>query len=86
MFELVGKYAKAIVMIDNVEEGCISQIMEFLNHPMYEGSIIRIMPDCLTEDAEILTLDGFKFIKDVTYSDKVSSVDISNMQVRFKYY
>ena len=41
MFELIGKYAKVIVMIDNVEEGCISQIMEFLNHPMYEGCTIR---------------------------------------------
>ena len=45
MFELIGKYAKAIVTIDNVEAECISQIMEFLNHPMYEGCIIRIMPD-----------------------------------------
>ena len=45
MFELVGKYAKAIVMIDDVEAECISQIMEFLNHSMYEGCTIRIMPD-----------------------------------------
>ena len=45
MFELQGKYTKALVTIDNVEAECISQIMGFLNHPLYEGCNIVIQPD-----------------------------------------
>ncbi len=45
MFELQGKYTKALVTIDNVEAECISQIMGFLNHPLYEGCRIVIQPD-----------------------------------------
>jgi tRNA-splicing ligase RtcB (3'-phosphate/5'-hydroxy nucleic acid ligase) len=44
MFEIHGKYTKAKVMIDNVEESCISQIHEFLNHPAFTNQI-SIMPD-----------------------------------------
>lgn len=45
MFELKGKYASALVTIDNVESECITQIMEFLNHPLYVGCKIAIQPD-----------------------------------------
>jgi len=45
MITLKGKYAIAYVMIDDVESECISQIYEFLNHPMYNDCKIVIMPD-----------------------------------------
>ena len=45
MFELQGKYGKAKVMVDNIDEETMSQIYEFLNHPAFTNSI-AIMPDC----------------------------------------
>lgn len=44
MFEIKGKYSTAKVMIDDVEELCISQITNFLNHPAFTNPI-AIMPD-----------------------------------------
>jgi len=45
MIELVGKYNKAFVMIDNIDEATLSQIYSFLNHPAYKNIKIVIMPD-----------------------------------------
>ena len=45
MFEIKGRYTKAKVMIDNVEESCISQIHTFVNHPVFTNPV-AIMPDC----------------------------------------
>lgn len=45
MIELVGKYSKAKVMIDTVEEQCVAQITRFLNHHVFTNPIV-IMPDC----------------------------------------
>jgi tRNA-splicing ligase RtcB (3'-phosphate/5'-hydroxy nucleic acid ligase) len=46
MIELQGKYSTAKVFTDNIEEGCISQIINLLNQDFTIGSTIRIMPDC----------------------------------------
>jgi hypothetical protein len=45
MFEIVGKYAKAIVMIDEVDPETRSQIYSFLNDPSFVSPIV-VMPDC----------------------------------------
>ena len=45
MFELTGKYAKAKVMIDNVESTVIAQVIGILNHPTFNDINVRIMPD-----------------------------------------
>ncbi|MFA5732740.1 MAG: RtcB family protein [Acidithiobacillus sp.] len=45
MFVLNGKYTNANVMIDEVEESCIGQIIEFINHPAFVNPVV-IMPDC----------------------------------------
>ena len=45
MFELHGKYANAKVYATTVEQEAISQIQGMLNHPMFEGATVRIMPD-----------------------------------------
>lgn len=44
MIEVKGKYSTAKVMIDDVEESCMSQIVSFVNHPAFANPI-AIMPD-----------------------------------------
>lgn len=44
MYEMNGKYTTAKIMIDYVEEACTSQIIGFLNHPVFTNPI-AIMPD-----------------------------------------
>lgn len=44
--ELVGKYCKDCkVFTDNVDENAIELIYSIMNHKVFEGSKIRIMPD-----------------------------------------
>jgi RNA-splicing ligase RtcB len=43
--EIKGKYGKAVVYNDHVEEEAISQITNLLNQPMAESAHVRIMPD-----------------------------------------
>ena len=43
--ELIGKYNKAIVFTDNLEEGAKYQIIDLLNQDFIEGAKVRIMPD-----------------------------------------
>lgn len=45
MLEFKGKYTEAIVYTDNIEQSCISQIYDFLNHEAFKDLKIRIMPD-----------------------------------------
>lgn len=46
MLELKGKYCKDCkIFTDNIEQDALSMIYHFLDHPMFEGSKIRIMPD-----------------------------------------
>ena len=41
-----GKFAEAVVMIDDIEMEAVTQIYQFLNHPAFEGAKIVIQPDC----------------------------------------
>lgn len=45
MVELKGKYNTAKIFTDNIEDEAVNQINNVLNHPAFEGSVIRIMPD-----------------------------------------
>ena len=46
MLELKGKYCKDCkIYTDNIEQDALSMIYQFLDHPMFEESKIRIMPD-----------------------------------------
>ena len=45
MIELEGKYAKAKVFTDVVDNESISQVIGLLNQPYADGSCIRMMPD-----------------------------------------
>lgn len=44
MFTISGKYTNAFVMIDEVEESCVSQIHHFVNHLAFTKPVV-IMPD-----------------------------------------
>lgn len=44
MFEIPGKYTTAKIMIDGVEQSCVSQIYSFVNHEVFTKPI-AIMPD-----------------------------------------
>jgi len=45
MLELQGKYASAKVFTDVVDNESISQVINLLNQPYVESSIVRMMPD-----------------------------------------
>jgi len=44
MIEIKGRYTDAIVMIDNIEEDCLRQLYNMVNHIAFNAPI-RIMPD-----------------------------------------
>ncbi|MCR5261721.1 MAG: RtcB family protein [Candidatus Gastranaerophilales bacterium] len=48
MIELDGKYTSAKIFTETAEENMKEQIMNVLNHPIFEGCPVRIMPDCHT--------------------------------------
>lgn len=43
--EITGKYNKAIIFTDNIEEAAISQVYDLLNTKMTENETVRIMED-----------------------------------------
>ena len=45
MFELMGKYGKAKVYAETIDDSCISQIYGFLNNPITENVKVAVMPD-----------------------------------------
>ena len=85
MIEIKGKYNTAKVFTDNIEEEAISQIVNLLNQEFVQGAKVRIMPDCLTEDTEVLTDKGFKLIKDLQMNDKVANYNHNNSLISFSY-
>ncbi len=46
MREFVGKYNKAQVMTDEIDETTEAQIRSFLDHPAFAKTYIVVMPDC----------------------------------------
>lgn len=46
MIQIKGKYCKDCkIFTDTIEQEALSMVYHFLDHPMFEGSKIRIMPD-----------------------------------------
>src|SRR6056297_2670099 len=45
MIEIEGKYNKARVFTDTIDDGAVIQIKELCNQAFVKGSKIRIMPD-----------------------------------------
>ena len=72
---------------EDVEEGAMEQAYNLANHPAIKHPV-ALMPDCLTEDTEILTENGFIFIKDLSKDIKIANVYMQNdsfPQAKFEY-
>lgn len=72
MFEIVGKYTTAKVMIDDVEESCASQIHGFVNHPAFTNPI-AIMPDTHAGKGSVI---GFTMPMTSKVIPNVTGVDV----------
>lgn len=84
MLELKGTYNKDCkVFINDVEEEAMSLIYSILNTKEFNGVPIRIMPDCLTIDSEILTSNGFKLIRELSFDDKIANFNPTDKKVSF---
>lgn len=73
MKQVTGKYATAKIFTDNVEETALQQVKGMVDHEMTEKAQVRLMPDCLSYDTEVLTDKGFKFIKDIDVNTLIAS-------------
>ena len=73
MFELSGKYGKANVYAETIDDSCISQIYGFLNNPITKDVKIAVMPDANTGKGS--TVGYTQKIKDKVNPSMVS-VDI----------
>ena len=45
MIELIGKYTKAIIYAETIEEGVYGQVYDIINCPAFEGQKVVCMPD-----------------------------------------
>jgi len=73
MFEIKGKYTSAKVMIDDVEESCVSQIFSFVNHIAFTKPV-AIMSDCHAGKGAVI---GFTMPMTDKVVPNVIGVDIS---------
>ena len=73
MFTINGKYTKANIMIDDVEETCVSQIHHFVNHLAFTNPI-AIQPDCHAGKGSVI---GFTMEMTDKVIPNVIGVDIS---------
>ena len=71
------------IFINNPDDKLLEQINEVVSSPAFEGQKIRVMPDCLIEDAEILTNLGFKKIIELDKNDLVANYDPDTNQIYF---
>lgn len=69
--------------LDNIEEGALQQAKNLANLP-FAFKHIAIMPDCLTDDAEVLTSDGWKLIETLDTKDKIANFKPTNKKIFFK--
>ena len=45
MYEIKGKYTTALITTNDIEEKCVGQITQLINHPSFNNKV-AIMPDC----------------------------------------
>ena len=74
------------IFINNPDDKLLEQINEVVSSPAFEGQKIRVMPDCLIEDAEILTNLGFKKIIELDKNDLVANYDPDTKLFSIKIY
>ena len=73
MIEIIGKHTTAIVMIDQVEATCVSQIYHFVNHLAFTNLVV-IMPDTHAGKGSVI---GFTMELTDKVIPNVVGVDIS---------
>lgn len=73
MIEINGKYTNAKIMIDQVDENCIAQIIQMINHESFTNPV-AIMPDCHSGKGSVI---GFTMPMGDKLVANVVGVDIS---------
>lgn len=69
--------------LDDIEDGALKQAMDIAHLP-FVFKHIAIMPDCLAEGTEALTVDGFKKIADLSVTeDKVANYNPETNKIFF---
>ena len=78
MKEVIYKKEENKIPIKNwatdIEEGAMEQAKNLSNLP-FTFRHVSLIPDCLSEDTEVLTENGFKLIKELSKKDKVANYD-----------
>ena len=72
MLEIKGKYTTATVMIDEIEENCYKQILQFVNNVAFTNPI-KIMPDCHAGKGSCI---GFTMRRTNKLNPEIVGVDI----------
>lgn len=72
------------IFTDYVEPGAMETIYEVCRNKAFEGKQVRVMPDCLTEDTEILTSEGFIKLSSVLPNMLISNYDPITKHIEFK--
>ncbi len=68
--------------LDDIEEGALEQAKNLANLP-FATKHIALMPDCLTDNTEILSDKGFVLIKDLDKNTNICNYDSSTGKVFF---
>jgi tRNA-splicing ligase RtcB (3'-phosphate/5'-hydroxy nucleic acid ligase) len=90
MIELEGKYNKAKIFIDEVDEKTISQVYNILNHREFKDTIIRIMPDTHAGKGSVIGFTAYDInsiipnIIGVDISCGMLSVNLGNIDIDFE--
>lgn len=72
------------IFTENIEPQALNQIYTLIKQPAFADCKVRIMPDCLTEDTEILTSSGYKLIKDLHYDDLIANYNPDTKKIEFR--
>ena len=72
------------IFTDNIEYDALEQLRTLLTKTdVFKDCPIRVMPDCLTEDTEILTPEGFKLIVDLKPGELIANYNLFTRKISF---
>lgn len=72
------------IFTENIEPQALNQIYTLIKQPAFADCKVRIMPDCLTENTEILTYNGYKLITDLSYDDLIANYNPDTKKIEFR--
>lgn len=80
----VKRIVLMISQIENKVKNMWSRIDMRLPHVTIANTgHIFAMNECYSDDTEVLTLEGFKFFKDITFEDKVAQYNLNTKEITF---